>query len=75
MPWRLGWGACVLKAEGGSEYIYLYVQGDRFIDKIYENLVSFNKNHLTMQGYDYRIYLGYIQPGIEQNSVFRHESQ
>ena len=44
--WSLGgWGGgkCFLREEGGREYIYLDVQGD----KIHGNPVSFKENHLS----------------------------
>ena len=53
-------------------YLYIYEEIDRY------NLWKPGFIHQEppfMQGYDYNIYLGYIKPSKEQNSILRHDTQ
>ena len=74
MPWRLGWGGGVFLKGVWVVNIFKYIYNE--IDR--ENLWKpgfIQQEPPYMQGYDYRIYSGYIKPGIERNSIFRHDTQ
>ena len=65
------WGHVFLKGSGVANiFIYMYKEIDRY------NLWKpgfIQRETPYMQGYNYRIYYGYIKPGIERNSIFRHD--